>query len=597
MPREILMEKILGFIKSGLLVLLVGMVIQPAQLKAQTIPVGDLQEEKIRLMQLFSDSTAELPFTNRPISRKSYQKAFEHVESENSWWADSSVSPEIPLTDDFTLGFYEPEIQGTYNHKLPYGENNGAAWYGRGMNTEFKGGFYINSHFLDITIHPQIVHQQNEDFEVPRFIPRDRDGNIRYVAQGTLPEDTLAERIDRPFRFGPDSYTTINWGHSSVRFHRYNMEIGLSSEPLWWGPGVQYALTLSNNAGGVPHAFLGNREPIELPYNIGQFQFRWVWGWPKDSKYFDLKEAYATRPHQSPEKFLRRRFMNGLNIVYSPSFLPNFHIGTSRIIHQYIPESGMTAGDYLAIFRSFPNPDEKALSAARDASHYEEINPLSSVYFRWVFPESNAEVYAEYMKDSHSWNFRDFLMEPQHGRAYTIGAQKIIKSGYSWLDFVKVNAEINSLMSTRLDDIRPQTYLYSHKSVKQGHTHRGQVLGAAIGPGSTSQYIGAESYFEKGRIGFFVQRTVDNNHLHYEYYQRWYQTGWYGDMYRHRVDVNIGLDANYRIYDIMLGAGVVWNKKYNYGRFGYGDFNINWNSRPRDDRLNMQYQFSVRYLF
>jgi hypothetical protein len=546
------------------------------------MPVGDFRDDQFRLLQLLSDSTAEISYMNRPVSNESYQQVLTNFRGSNSWWARPSKAPTFELSEDFTLGFYEPVVRATQNSKLPYGENNGAAWYGRGLTTEFQGGFHLTSDFLDISFRPQLAYTQNKDFEAPRFIPRDHSGNILYEAQGYLPSDSLSQRIDRPFRFGSDSYSTFDWGHSSVRFHHHGIELGLSNEPLWWGPGVRYALTMSNNASGVPHGFLGTREPLELPWGIGHLQFRWIAGWPRNSDYFSMPAGYQAK-----------RFMNGLNVIYSPSFLPNFHIGTSRIIHQYIPDKGLKAADYFAIFRSFPNPDEKALDSARDASHYEDKNALNSVFFRWVLPESNAEIYGELYKESHNWNFRDFLMEPQHGRAYTFGVQKIIES--NWIDFVKVNAEVNSLLPPRLDDVRPQTYYYTHKRIKQGHTNRGQILGAAIGPGSESQFIGIEGYFKKGKLGIFAQRMVDNNHFHYEFNQRFYPGGGFKDQFHHRVNLNLGLTGAYQMGSILLNGRFTWNKNFNYGRFDLGKpafYTIEGNNV-----INIQYQLSVRYLF
>ncbi len=72
-----------------------------------------------------------------------------------------------------------------------------------------------------------------------------------------------------PYRFGPDAYSDFDWGLSSARIHYKSIEAGISTEPLWWGPGVQYALMMSNNAGGFQHLFLGTRSPLQLPLNIG----------------------------------------------------------------------------------------------------------------------------------------------------------------------------------------------------------------------------------------------------------------------------------------------------------------------------------------
>ncbi len=582
------------------LFLLILLLLPLKKIYAQSIPVGDIREEQYRLMQLISDSTTQTSFSNRPLSFEAYQELLkQNSAGGGSWWSKPMESPETTYSEKYpvTLGFYEPVLRNTYNSELPYSENNGAAWYGRGHNTEIQGGFYLTSEYFSLNFRPHIIHQQNEDFRAPRYIPEYRnDGGIRYVAEGFLPETVLGDRIDNPFRFGPDPFTTFDFGNSSLRFHYKSMEVGLSSEPLWWGPGVQYALMMSNNSAGVYHAFLGTRKPLELPLNIGNVEFRWVMGKPVDSKYFDLNlEGHPHRKDLS-NKFLRDRFMNGLNVVYSPSFLPNLELGFSRIIHQYIRnDKGLAPEDYFTVFIPFPKPSEEIFSGFRDESHFLDKNPMSSVYFRWVLPESSAEIYGEYYRENHNWNWRDFLMEPQHGRAYTIGIQKIIYSNI--IDFVKVNGEFNSLLPGRIDDVRPQPFYYTHQNVKQGHTNRGQILGAAIGTGSTSQYIGIDGYFKKGKLGFFIQRMVENDHFHYEWNQRLYPGNWFKDQYRHQVNLNIGTTGQYQIGKVLLKGSVIWNKNFDYGRFNYGRIQVGWNGRLKEDIINMQYKFAVRYLF
>src|SRR5699024_7157936 len=147
-------------------------------------------------------------------------------------------------------------------------------------------------------------------------------------------------------------------------------------------------------------------------------------------------------------------------------------------------------------------------------------------------------------REDHNYDLRDFLMEPDHDRAYTLGAQKIVES--NWIDFVKFNAEINTLVPNRVDEVRRQTYYYRHGIVKQGHTSRGQVMGAAIGPGSGSQYLGAEGYFNKGMLGLFIQRVEDNDHFHFEWHDQNSPNPPHGDIYNHRINLNIGLKGAYK---------------------------------------------------
>ena len=46
-----------------------------------------------------------------------------------------------------------------------------------------------------------------------------------------------------------------------------------------------------------------------------------------------------------------------------------------------------------------------------------------------------------------------------------------------------------------------------HSYALEGYTNRGQLIGAAIGPGSNSQYLGLDRYSSSGRWGVFLERV------------------------------------------------------------------------------------------
>lgn len=540
--------------------------------EAQTLPVGDLREDQVRIQQLFNDSLS-ISFSNRPIWKQTYDRYLENSRFKDSWWGQPhDFYQKSYLNDEVTLGIYEPVFTNTINTKIPYGENNGAAWYGRGLNTEFQAGFFATSDYLTVTFRPHLIYTQNKDFIVPRFVPRDSDGNVQYG------HEELGFGIDNPFRFGPDSYTDFDLGQSSVRLHYKGVEAGLSNEPLWWGPGVRYALLLSNNAPGLKHTFLGTRYPIKLPLDIGQIEFKMIGAWPEDSEYF--------RNTPSTD---RRRFMNGFNFIYSPSFAPNLHLGFARISHIYVPEDGLSFDDFF-----IASPLAKRQTQGNDSQ-----NQLASLYFRWVFPESHAEIYGEYFREDSYADGRDLFLEPGHDRAYTIGFQKIIESGWLDFDFFKINLEINSLVPNRTDEVRHQTYYYTHGQIRQGHTNGGQILGAAIGPGSESQFLGIDGYFNQGKVGIFAQRVVDNDFFHYEFNQRYlFETGVGNkDYFNHRANFNIGLNGAYQVGNVLLSGKVIWQKAFNYGRFKLGQRQGNEINFGEDDIINMQLSVSARYLF
>jgi hypothetical protein len=547
------------------LIVLIPLILPQGKLSAQTIPVGDIREDHYRIMQLFSDSTAETSFMNRPVWMNQYRKKFNEIDTHSdSWWAHPIETPSFDLPFRFSAGIYEPVITQTFNSALPHGGNNGAAWYGRGLNSELRAGFYLTSDYLTITFRPHLAWQQNRGFDEPRFIQRNSSGEPTY--QG------IVTNIDNPFRFGPDPYSTFDWGDSSIRLHYRSFEAGASTESLWWGPGIRNALVMSNNAPGIKQLFAGTRYPLKLPLNIGKIEFRFVAGWPDDSDY------YAS---QTPQ-----RFMSALHVIYSPSFLPGLHVGANRLTHMYVPEDGLTAAE---IFTSQPFAERQL------GTNNPDENEMASIFFRWVFPRASAEIYGSYFREDSFYDSRDLYLQIDHDRAYTIGFQKLVHMNR--IDFIRVNLELSNLVPNRVQEVRPQTYYYRHSRIRQGHTNRGHVLGAEIGPGSGSQYLGVDGFFKKGMLGIFFQRVEDNDYFHYRYYNFRPAGSGYKDIWRNRVDINYGVNGLYKFSSLILEGGIIFNHNLNYGRYDYGDLNVTFDTFEPNDILNVRFQLSARYLF
>jgi len=549
---------------------------------AQPIPIGGIKDQQYRTLQLLSDSTIQVSLMNRPIWEHTYRKIFDQKKIQyysNSWWANPLESYEKHLHGSWKVGIYTPVLTNTFNTMLPHGGNNGSAWYGRGLTTELQGGFYITSKYVTATFRPHLTYVQNKNFQVPHFIPRNSDGSPKYAS--------IIGDIDMPYRFGPNPYTDFNFGLTSLRVHYKSLEAGLSNGTMWWGPGIKNALLLSNNAPGLKHAFIGTRAPITLPLGIGKFEFKILAAEPKDSKYFHTTPATN---HQ--------RFYTAFNLIYSPGFAPNLNIGYGSFSERYLPASGLSLSDFKT---AIPIINRRQVGGQNGS------NRLISFYLRWAFPGSDAEVYGAYYRDDSFANIRDLFIEPNHDRAYTVGFQKVVENPGGWFNLFKINGELSSLLPARVGVVRPQTYFYTHSVIKQGHTNHGQLLGAAIGPGSTSQYLGADGYFKKGKIGLFLQRVAKNNFFYFSYYRFYYLAKYANypytqtstkDIYHNRVNLNIGLTGRYQIGSLMLGGKIVWNKNFNYGRFNYGKFsNYNFSTVPKHDVLNMQFQLSVRYYF
>lgn len=546
---------------------------------AQTIPIDDIKEEQLRIQQLFRGSLYS-SFTNRPVWNHVYDSYIDSADQDLGFWTRKHQSEVFDFGYSFKAGVYNPSLLMTTNSTVPYGENNEAAWYGRGLNTEIKGGFWITSDYVTLTFRPHLVQQQNSDFEEPRFIPTDENGNRLFVAEA------IGGIIDRPFRFGDNSFGTVDLGHSSVRLHYKMIEAGLSNEPLWWGGNVKYPLLISNNAPGMKHFFFGTREPLRIPY-VGKFEFKWMGAFPDDSDYF------------VPDEDTRQdRFMNAVNISYSPAFAPNFHAGFARAVHTYIDEFGLTGEDLGMIFDPFLLTN--FIKTRGPIQTLKPRNHLNSVYARWLWPESRFEIYGEFFRDDFAFNSRDLLMEPRHNSGYAFGFQKLVYAPYA--NFYRVNLEFTNMTPSFLQEVRPQNYYYTHPEIRQGHTNRGQVIGAAIGPGSNSQYLSIDGYTDNGRIGIFIRRLADNNHFHFQFDRSLnrpdeFRQG-FGDYWRNRTDLTLGARGLYTYSNFMFTGEFSWTKLFNYGRFDYGKFRgLTISNFEPYDISNLQFRLSVSYFF
>src|SRR5690625_7363763 len=101
------------------------------------------------------------------------------------------------------------------------------------------------------------------------------------------------------------------------------------------------------------------------------------------------------------------------------------------------------------------------------------------------------------------------MMEPRHNAGYAFGFQSLLEAPLA--RWYRVNLEFTNMVPSGIREVRPQFYYYTHEEIRQGHTNRGHLLGAAIGPGSHSQYLRGEALTAKGRVGRYGERS-DEKH-------------------------------------------------------------------------------------
>jgi hypothetical protein len=310
---------------------------------------------------------------------------------------------------------------------------------------------------------------------------------------------------------------------------------GVSTENQWWGPGVRNALVLSNAGEGVVHAFVRTGRPLRT--RIGDVEARWIVGGLTPSLFFD-------QPDDTPAG----RALSGAVATLRLRAEPDLTVGVARLV--LTPTRGAVLGRAFDVFhRNQPLGADQALPDRR------RVDQLMSVFARWVFPGAGAEAYGEFARLELPRSFREFLVAPMNTGAYTLGAARAYRprAGHA----VRANLEISNLEQSRtLTDRPPPPDYYTGRAAPGGFTNRGQVLGAAIGPGSQSQWASADYYAPAWQVGVYAQRVRHQNDALYRRFLPIFP--------RHDVSLAGGLRGGVRRHGVDALATIGVSDRLNY---------------------------------
>lgn len=372
------------------------------------------------------------------------------------------------------LSLLRPEVRAVFNSAFPLGTNDGAVWAGRGPTVAVRAGFHARYGPLSLTVAPTGFWAQNASFKTQ---DTGFDGPLAFAD----PRNPTA--IDAPQRFGDGPYARFDAGQSTLRIDASGVSAGVSTANQSWGPAVEYPLLLGNNAPGFLHGWLGTARPLKLW--LAKLHGRLVWGRLEESD-FTLNDGLD-----------RLRFASGLVAVITPRGVDGLELGVSRFFHLPWREGGPNYQDFLRPLEGIFKQD-----LDRDG----EENQLASAFARWVFPRDGLEVWGEFAREDHSLNLRDFILEPDHNSGFTVGVQKVWRFRPS--RYAVWRAELINAQTTHLAKVRGQTPFYRHSELRQGHTHRGQILGSPTGYGGTGGTVALDLYHTAGRWSAFWRRSV-----------------------------------------------------------------------------------------
>jgi hypothetical protein len=479
-------------------------------------------------------------------------------------WQEQNMGIWRDLFGDFRMRVYGPELFISGNTAAPYGQNDGVLWQGRGFNALIKGGVRFEGYGVELTLLPHFAFSQNVEYDIiasaysgPDFTEKAE----KYGYYGVW-------GIDTPQRFGDEPFFDWDFGDSEIRYTWKTLTIGFGTQAIWLGPAQLNPIIHSNNATSYPKLDIGlRRQPIILPWfgwYIGDIEFRAWWGYLSESDYFDND---SSNDHN---------LITGISIAYSfPSFLKGLTIGFNRIMLSKWDK--MNFGSVFTLL--WPSMDRE------QGFGIDEEDQRASITFDYLLPTAGINIFFEWARNDYSPNINYVIRYPFHTEGYTFGIKKTISftnilTGEILLELTKLEC------SQDYDRIVPwYSTFYAHHIITQGHTNRGQWLGAGIGTGGNSQYLGFKLYFPKGYGNLFFQRR--NPDLDYTWF----------------IDSKNNADNASTSIRVFLDSGIS-GLYYFFSNFSvFGSFVFRYENNPLNDetktpnRYNAYFVASVKYSF
>jgi hypothetical protein len=238
---------------------------------------------------------------------------------------------------------------------------------------------------------------------------------------------------------------------------------------------------------------------------------------------------------------------------------------------------------YFPLFSNFLRKNDKI------EPYEKETDQAASMFFRWVWKDSKAEIYGEFNYNDSKFNLRDLLSDSDHSRAVTLGIYKIFdsKKNSSQLEF---HWEWTQLEQTASRLVRNAGSWYEHTRVFHGFTNNGEVMGAGIGPGSNSQYFGLAKLNKSNRFGAGLEIIDQDNDFYYIAFSD------SEDFRRYWKDFNFHLFYEKQFKKFWGSLNIMFSRSINYQWELTSDPDLPY-YRPGKDVNNFFIDFKLTYPF
>lgn len=448
-----------------------------------------------------------------------------------------------PATDDERLELLDPVGSLIVNSEIPFSINQGPLWAGRGANLMVMAGGRASWRSFELVFAPQFTWSQNLDYQT---IASDDTTRSQFASPWHIGDQSA----DLPLRFGDLPLFQASLGQSSISARTRGVRLGATTENEWWGPGVRNAILISNNAEGFPRLFVETDRPLETGF--GSFEGRWILGTLTESPYFDRAEENDLRA------------LNGAIAVYRPPGLENLSLGIGRVVYSPVTSSGATLAHGLDVVTWLRNqvlpPDSTIADEGRlddllaQAGEPYDHEQITSLFGRWILPEDGLELYFEWARLALPTSPMDLLVEPNHSQGFTLGFQWARPTAGE--AFFRLQGETTYLEESSTFNNRPVPSFYVSRAIPQGYTHQGRVVGAAVGPGGSSQWLAGDYLAEGWHFGGMLGRIRWDNDVYYRGEER-REVG-------HDVTIFAGLRGGGEFHGAAVQAELIPSYRFNY---------------------------------
>jgi hypothetical protein len=431
-----------------------------------------------------------------------------------------------------------------FNSHRPYGSGDLLLIPNVGVQQYVSTGIAGKRNFLKFKLQPELVIAQQKQFEGLSTNYTYNQYKDRYYVWGNG---------DFPERFSKGSYSKIWWGQSHIMAGFGSFESGISSENVWWGPGQFNALSFSNNAPGFPHLTIKTRRPAKTFF--GFFETELLIGKLASSRMDPTQNDSLNKLYAKPLP-TGKRYLNAMMVSYQPKWIPNIRLGMIRTFQVYdsIPKSNLL--DWFPVFE--PLQKNKFFKNGNTVEFDGNGRDQQLIIFGDLrIPEGKLELYFEYGRRDHAYNWRDFFLSPEHARGYILGFLKLFDLPGS-VKHIQVRGEITHQQESINRIVRyvgggvsmfgGRNSWHEHSQAR-GFTNFGQGLGVGTGQGSNVQTIETTLNREFSKIGFVLERVERDQGFYYRAF---------GELSEHKpwIDYSIGLLYNKKLGNLLFNSRI-----------------------------------------